>query len=125
MILSREQVLDALALTTGAMQPRDHDERAKLKAGDQRLLAVLRTGHTLHGRPLPGILHPNLPPRRLSPRQQDAGRLLLEGLTTQEVADRMGVSYFTAQTHLRALAVRLEERMAWRAAIVAAVLEWL
>ncbi|MEI9414187.1 response regulator transcription factor [Mesorhizobium sp. Cs1321R2N1] len=46
-------------------------------------------------------------PVRLSPRQQDVLRWVAEGLTVEQVADRLNVSRNTADTHLRLMRQRL------------------
>lgn len=46
-------------------------------------------------------------PVRLSPRQHDVLRWAAEGLTVDEIADRLGVSSHTADTHLRAVREKL------------------
>ncbi|RUX69804.1 LuxR family transcriptional regulator [Mesorhizobium sp. M7A.F.Ca.US.006.04.2.1] len=46
-------------------------------------------------------------PARLSPRQRDVLRWAAEGLTVDEIADRLAVSRNTADTHLRAARERL------------------
>ena len=45
---------------------------------------------------------------RLSPRQREVLQLIAEGLTTKEVAARLGVSVKTAETHRALLMKRLE-----------------
>lgn len=44
---------------------------------------------------------------RLSPRQHDVLRWAAEGLTVDEIADRLGISSHTADTHLRAIREKL------------------
>jgi LuxR family quorum sensing-dependent transcriptional regulator len=44
---------------------------------------------------------------KLSPRQHDALRWAAEGLTVDDIADRLGVSVHTADTHLRAVREKL------------------
>lgn len=46
-------------------------------------------------------------PVQLSPRQQDVLRWASEGLTVDEIADRLSISSNTADTHLRAVRQRL------------------
>ncbi|HUP53718.1 MAG TPA: response regulator transcription factor [Longimicrobiales bacterium] len=66
------------------------DDLASLRAAIDRALA-LRSG-----------LH------RLSPRQLEVLRLAAQGLTTPEVAERLGVSVKTAETHRTAMMRRLD-----------------
>lgn len=43
----------------------------------------------------------------LTPRELDVFQLLLEGYTLQETADRLGVKYSTANTHMTAIYKKL------------------
>ena len=40
---------------------------------------------------------------RLTPREEDVVQLLLEGLTTSDMADRLGISLHTVRDHLKRL----------------------
>ncbi|RWO70198.1 MAG: LuxR family transcriptional regulator [Mesorhizobium sp.] len=67
------------------------------------LVAAYALGHAIEIRegPVPRQ------PVRLSPRQHDVLRWAAEGLTVDEIADRLGVSSHTADTHLRAVREKL------------------
>ena len=43
----------------------------------------------------------------LTPREVEVARLLAEGLTNQELAERLGVSFFTARNHVERLLPKL------------------
>jgi len=59
-------------------------------------------------------------PVSLSPREREMLALIVEGLTAKEIADRLGVSIHTTDTHTRHLFKKLEVRS--RAAAVARAL---
>lgn len=43
---------------------------------------------------------------RLSPRETEAARLLLEALSNKEIAERMDVSIHTVKEHLRTISLK-------------------
>ncbi len=45
--------------------------------------------------------------RPLTARQADVGRLVAAGLTTRQIADRLGISEFTVAAHIRDAAAAL------------------
>jgi two-component system nitrate/nitrite response regulator NarL len=67
------------------------------------------------------LSHPVGPPVSLSPRELDLLRLLVEGLTAKEIADRLGVSIHTTGTHTKNLFSKLNVHS--RAAAVARALK--
>lgn len=53
------------------------------------------------------LTKPATQPMALSPREHDLLKLLVEGLTAKEIADRLGVSIHTTSTHTRNLFSKL------------------
>jgi DNA-binding CsgD family transcriptional regulator len=47
--------------------------------------------------------NPQQKERRITPRQNDIARLILQGLSNQEIADRLSVSIFTVKNHKKML----------------------
>lgn len=47
---------------------------------------------------------------RLTPREEEILRLLAQGFVTKEIAADLGISYFTAQTHLKKIYEKLHVR---------------
>ena len=43
----------------------------------------------------------------LTPRQQEVARLVARGCTNKQIAQRLGISRFTAETHVRNILERL------------------
>lgn len=66
------------------------------------------------------LTKPATQPISLSPREHDLLKLLVEGLTAKEIADRLGVSIHTTGTHTRNLFSKLDVHS--RAAAVARAL---
>lgn len=66
------------------------------------------------------IAPPRVPPRALSPREQEIARMVAKGHTNQAIADVLGISAWTVSTHLRRIFAKLGVNS--RAAMVAGVL---
>lgn len=104
-----------------------------LREGDERLLSVLRTGRTLQGKRIVdrwGGLEPPVDvvaqvEGPLTERQQEIARLVIEGLSPEEIAGRMKLSAWTVLSHMKGLREKTGQRLTWRAAVVAGVAGWL
>ena len=66
------------------------------------------------------LTKPTAQPVSLSPREHDLLKLLVEGLTAKEIAERLNVSIHTTGTHTRNLFTKLDVHS--RAAAVARAL---
>jgi DNA-binding CsgD family transcriptional regulator len=99
-------------------QPDDHPWTGTLALSDDSLLAceilrvdvaspVASTGVLALLQPVPALsklcLESFCARHRLSPREQDVVTLLLEGLTTVDMANRLGISAHTVRDHLKRL----------------------
>ncbi len=47
---------------------------------------------------------------KLTPREEEILKLLAQGYVTKEISDKLGISYFTAQTHLKNIYEKLHVR---------------
>jgi len=47
---------------------------------------------------------------RLTPREEEILKLLAQGYVTKEIADKLGISYYTSQTHLKNIYEKLHVR---------------
>ena len=47
---------------------------------------------------------------RLTPREEEILKLLAQGYVTKEISDKLGISYYTAQTHLKNIYEKLHVR---------------
>ena len=47
---------------------------------------------------------------RLTPREEEILKLLAQGYVTKEISDKLGISYFTSQTHLKNIYEKLHVR---------------
>jgi DNA-binding NarL/FixJ family response regulator len=126
-----EHVQEAVELVTGQREPTPED-LDRLRNGDALLMAVIRTGHTLQGKPItdhwPGKEPPPDNPHALplTRRQRQLGRLiLLDGLSVREAAAALGVTADTGESHAAQLRRKTGERFVWRAALMAAAWGWL
>lgn len=62
---------------------------------------------------------PSVAPSLLTPREREVLRLLAEGLTTIEIADRLSISRITARNHVTHVMDKLEVKSRLRAVVVA------
>jgi predicted ATPase/DNA-binding CsgD family transcriptional regulator len=91
-------------------------ERARAELGEQRFDAAWQAGHTLTPEEAPSVLEPaeRVPAaeRRdgLTAREVEVLRLVAEGLTDAQVAERLVVSLRTVNAHLRAIYRKLDVR---------------
>ncbi|MBP8810717.1 MAG: response regulator transcription factor [Kofleriaceae bacterium] len=72
---------------------------AKQSAFDELIVALraVRAGRTYVSPSLPPL--PSQPVRSLSAREREVARLVAEGLTSKEIADRLGCAVKTVETH--------------------------
>jgi DNA-binding CsgD family transcriptional regulator len=97
---------------------KDHETAIRTSSGERRYIEIssvpLRKGQRIVG--VFGVVRAEraavsppaaTPPPELTPRQHEVLRLLGEGLTTQQMADRMGLSTETVRNHVRAVLAQL------------------
>jgi DNA-binding CsgD family transcriptional regulator len=65
------------------------------------------------------------PKPRLTPRQNQVLQLLAQGLTTTEIAERLGLTIDTTRNHIRLLMVELRVRTRLEAVVIAFRNDWL
>lgn len=65
------------------------------------------------------------PKPRLTPRQNQVLQLLAQGLTTPEIAERLGIAEETTRNHIRLLMVELRVRTRLEAVVIAFRNDWL
>ncbi|MGE3074464.1 MAG: response regulator transcription factor [Dehalococcoidia bacterium] len=71
-------------------------------------LGSLEGGATFISSKLLKTLAPQSDAVRLSPREADVARLLVQGLSNSEIAERLVISPHTVRSHLQAMTTRLE-----------------
>lgn len=123
-----DKVAHAVALATRGVEAVTDDEREKLRLGDKLLLSVLRTGHTLTGRPIVDKWNGKEPPDARPPlpiRKQQIARLILKGYRIDQAAAELGIKPGTAYVYMKELREQTGEQFTWRAALMAALWGWL
>jgi DNA-binding CsgD family transcriptional regulator len=113
-------------LVTGNVVASD-EEREILRRGDSVLLSVLKTGYNKKGRKITTVYQnkPAQPYQRLTKRERDVAKLILQGCKIDEAAEILGILPGTAYIYMRDLRIKTEERFTWRAALMACVWGWL
>jgi len=59
----------------------------------------------------------------LSPREREVLQLMADGVGTRQIAQRLGISYSTVRTHVRAIGAKLGARSMLNAVVTARELE--
>ena len=131
--MDKDEVQRAVDIVTGRVTPTE-DERDKLIQGDEKLMAVLRTGfrpsgHRLRnpwGKKEPPMDNPRpTPDKPLRRREKQVARLALYGLSTQDMARELHLSTNTVQHYSKNLRLKTGEHRTWQAALTAVYNGWL
>ncbi len=81
--MNKQEIAALINMAESKVLPKNTALRAKMVEGDRRLLAAIVRGVDV------------------TPREREAIELVAEGLTDTEIAERMGISVWTAKDHVR------------------------
>lgn len=86
-------------MTAPSRKPKQSTARTRQRTEKTAVAVIIRKPR----KPKQNGCFPPLPPTRLSPREWEVLNLLAEGLTTQKIGARLGISLPTAKFHLTGL----------------------